>query len=83
MSASTAIEDWETVGYDVPLLVNMQRPANISASTSAPAARAVMHELLKAKRIHGDADHQRQDHGRERTTRCVAGRRRDQATASR
>ena len=52
-----AIEDWESVGYDVPLLVNMQ-PAGTYLGEEyfrAGGLPAVMHELLKAKRIHGDA----------------------------
>jgi dihydroxy-acid dehydratase len=50
------IEDWETVGYDVPLLLNMQ-PAGTYLGEEyhrAGGLPAVMHELLKAKRIHGD-----------------------------
>jgi dihydroxy-acid dehydratase len=50
-------EDWETVGYDVPLLVNMQ-PAGHYLSEDyyrAGGLPAVMHELLAAGRIHGDA----------------------------
>jgi dihydroxy-acid dehydratase len=32
-------DDWEALGYDIPLLVNCSRPANISARNStAPAA---------------------------------------------
>jgi dihydroxy-acid dehydratase len=52
-----SIEDWETVGYDVPLLLNMQ-PAGIYLGEEyhrAGGLPAVMNELLKAKRIHGDA----------------------------
>jgi dihydroxy-acid dehydratase len=51
------IEDWETVGYDVPLLVNMQ-PAGTYLGEEyfrAGGLPAVMHELLRAGRIHGDA----------------------------
>ena len=51
------IEDWEKFGYDVPLLVNMQ-PAGAYLGEEyhrAGGLPAVMHELLKAKRIHGDA----------------------------
>src|SRR5688500_11349803 len=51
------IEDWETIGYNVPLLVNMQ-PAGVYLGEEyfrAGGLPAVMHELLKAKRIHGDA----------------------------
>src|SRR5689334_2082640 len=52
-----SIEDWEKVGYDVPLLVNMQ-PAGTYLGEEyyrAGGLPAVMHELLKAKRIHADA----------------------------
>jgi dihydroxy-acid dehydratase len=51
------IKDWESIGYDVPLLVNMQ-PAGFYLGEEyyrAGGLPAVMHELLKAKRIHGDA----------------------------
>jgi dihydroxy-acid dehydratase len=52
-----AIEDWEKIGYDVPLLVNMQ-PAGAYLGEDyhrAGGLPAVMNELLKAKRIHADA----------------------------
>jgi len=52
-----SIEDWETVGYDVPLLVNMQ-PAGTYLGEEyfrAGGLPAVMNELLKARRLHGDA----------------------------
>ncbi len=52
-----AIEDWEKVGYDVPLLVNMQ-PAGFYLGEEyyrAGGLPAVMNQLLKAKRIHADA----------------------------
>jgi dihydroxy-acid dehydratase len=52
-----AIEDWEKVGYDVPLLVNMQ-PAGAYLGEDyyrAGGLPAVMHELLTAGKIHGDA----------------------------
>ena len=52
-----SIEDWEKVGYDVPLLVNMQ-PAGIYLGEEyyrAGGLPAVMYELLNAKRIHTDA----------------------------
>ena len=51
------IEDWEQVGYDVPLLVNMQ-PAGKhlgEAFHRAGGVRAVMHEMIQAKKLHGDA----------------------------
>src|SRR5580700_6309074 len=51
------IEDWEKIGYDVPLLVNMQ-PAGAylgEAYFRAGGLPAVLHELQTARRIHGDA----------------------------
>ena len=52
-----SIEDWESVGYDVPLLVNMQPAGKYLGEDyhRAGGLPAVMHELFKAKRIHGDA----------------------------
>ena len=53
-----SIEDWETVGYDVPLLVNMQPAGKYLGEEyfRAGGLPAVMRELLKrAKRIHADA----------------------------
>ena len=51
------IGDWETVGYDVPLLVNMQPAGHYLGEEyfRAGGLPAVMNELLKAKRIHADA----------------------------
>ncbi len=51
------ITDWEKVGLDVPLLVNMQ-PAGFYLAEEyyrAGGLPAVMNELLKAKRLHADA----------------------------
>lgn len=50
------IEDWETHGYDVPLLVDMQPAGQYLGEDyfRAGGLPAVMHELLKAKRIHGE-----------------------------
>jgi dihydroxy-acid dehydratase len=52
-----SIEDWETIGYDVPLLVNMQPAGEFLGEEyfRAGGLPAVMNELLKAKRLHGDA----------------------------
>jgi len=52
-----SIEDWEKVGYDVPLLVNMQPAGHYLGEEyyRAGGLPAVMQELLKAKRIHADA----------------------------
>jgi dihydroxy-acid dehydratase len=51
------IEDWERFGYDVPLLVDMQPAGKYLGEEyyRAGGLPAVMHELLKAERIHGDA----------------------------
>src|SRR5580704_6442885 len=51
------IEDWEKVGYDVPLMVNMQPAGKYLGEEyyRAGGLPAVMNELLKAKRIHADA----------------------------
>src|SRR6476646_9830364 len=52
-----SIDDWEEVGYDVPLLVNMQPAGKFLGEEyyRAGGLPAVMSELLKAKRIHADA----------------------------
>jgi dihydroxy-acid dehydratase len=52
-----SISDWETIGYDVPLLVNMQPAGKYLGEEyhRAGGLPAVMHELIKAKRIHVDA----------------------------
>ena len=67
--ASSTIEDWEKIGYDVPLLVNMQPAGKYLGEEyyRAGGLPAVMNELLQG-RAHPRrrADHQRQDHGRER-----------------
>jgi len=51
------IEDWERIGYDVPLLVNMQPAGEYLGEDyyRAGGLPAVMHELLTAGRLHGDA----------------------------
>jgi dihydroxy-acid dehydratase len=52
-----AIEDWEKVGYDVPLLVNMQ-PAGAWLGEDyyrAGGLPAVLRELNAAGKLHGDA----------------------------
>lgn len=51
------INDWEKIGYDVPLLVNMQ-PAGFYLGEEyyrAGGLPAVMNELMRAGRIHKDA----------------------------
>jgi len=51
------IDDWEKIGYDVPLLVNMQPAGDFLGEEyfRAGGLPAVMHELHKAGRLHGDA----------------------------
>ena len=51
------IEDWEKIGYDVPLLVNMQPAGEYLGEEyyRAGGLPAVLHELHAAKRLHGDA----------------------------
>jgi xylonate dehydratase len=52
-----SIEDWETIGYDVPLLVNMQPAGQYLGEEyyRAGGLPAVLHELIGARRIHADA----------------------------
>jgi len=52
-----AIEDWEKVGYDVPLLVNVQPAGEYLGEDyfRAGGLPAVMHELHAAGRLHGGA----------------------------
>jgi dihydroxy-acid dehydratase len=51
------ITDWEKIGYDVPLMVNMQPAGEFLGEEyfRAGGLPAVMNELLRNKRIHGDA----------------------------
>jgi dihydroxy-acid dehydratase len=50
------MQDWETLGLDVPLLVNMQPAGRYLGEDyfRAGGLPAVMHELQKRKRIHDD-----------------------------
>jgi dihydroxy-acid dehydratase len=52
-----AIEDWESVGYDVPLLVNMQPAGQYLGEDyhRAGGLPAVLNELRKARRLHAGA----------------------------
>ena len=52
-----AIEDWEKVGYDVPLLVNVQPAGEYLGEDyyRAGGLPAVMRELHAARRLHGDS----------------------------
>ena len=51
------ISEWETIGLAVPLLVNLQPAGEYlgEAYHQAGGVPAVMHELLKAGRLHGDS----------------------------
>jgi dihydroxy-acid dehydratase len=51
------VDDWEKIGYDVPLLVNIQPAGEYLGEDyyRAGGLPAVMHELLAAARLHGDA----------------------------
>ena len=57
IGVDVSMDDWETIGHDIPLLVNMQ-PAGYFLGEEyfrAGGLPAVMNELLKAKRIHAGA----------------------------
>jgi xylonate dehydratase len=51
-----SVEDWETIGYDVPLLVNLQPAGDYLGEDyyRAGGLPAVMNELLAAQRLNGD-----------------------------
>jgi dihydroxy-acid dehydratase len=51
------VDDWERIGYDVPLLVNMQPAGEYLGEDyfRAGGLPAVLHELNAAGRLHGDA----------------------------
>jgi dihydroxy-acid dehydratase len=51
------VEDWETIGLDVPLMVDMQPAGKYLGEEyyRAGGLPAVMHELIAAGRIHADA----------------------------
>ncbi len=57
VSVPLAITDWESIGFDVPLLVNMQPAGRYLGEEyyRAGGLPAVMHELIGAGRIHADA----------------------------
>jgi dihydroxy-acid dehydratase len=52
-----SIGDWETIGYDVPLLVNVQPAGKYLGEEyyRAGGLPAVLHELIAAGRVHPDA----------------------------
>src|ERR1700676_3968767 len=51
------IDDWEAIGYAVPLLVNMQPAGKYLGEEyyRAGGLPAVLHELMRAGRLHGSA----------------------------
>jgi dihydroxy-acid dehydratase len=57
VGVALSVEDWETIGYDVPLLVNMQPAGEYLGEDyyRAGGLPAVMHELHAAGRLHGEA----------------------------
>ena len=57
VGVALSIEDWETIGYDVPLLVNMQPAGKYLGEEyyRAGGLPAVLHELIAAGRIHPHA----------------------------
>jgi dihydroxy-acid dehydratase len=57
VGVTLTIQDWEKIGYDIPLLVNMQPAGKYLGEEyfRAGGLPAVMHELMKAGRIHADA----------------------------
>ena len=77
-----SIDDWQSVGHKIPLLVNMQ-PAGFYLGEEyhrAGGVPAVVRELMRhGAHPRGRADRQRPHHGRELPRRAQARRRRDQA----
>ncbi len=57
VGVSLSIEDWETIGHEVPLLVNMQPAGKYLGEEyyRAGGLPAVLHELIAAGRIHAHA----------------------------
>jgi dihydroxy-acid dehydratase len=57
VGVALAVEDWETIGYNVPLLVDMQPAGKYLGEEyyRAGGLPAVMHELIGADRIHANA----------------------------
>ena len=57
MGVELTIEDWERIGHDVPLLVDCQPAGRFLGEGfhRAGGVPAVMRELLRAGRLHGDA----------------------------
>jgi dihydroxy-acid dehydratase len=57
MGVPLEIQDWDRVGYDIPLLVNCMPAGEYLGEEfhRAGGVPAVMHELLKAGKLHADA----------------------------
>ena len=57
MGVDHSIDDWERLGPDIPLLVNVQPAGRYLGEKfyRAGGVPAVMKELLKAGKLHGDA----------------------------
>jgi dihydroxy-acid dehydratase len=57
MGVELAIEDWDRIGHDIPLLVDCQPAGRFlgEAFHRAGGVPAVMKELLEAGKLHGDA----------------------------
>jgi len=57
VGVALSIDDWETIGYEVPLLVNMQPAGKYLGEEyyRAGGLPAVLHELAAAGRIHAHA----------------------------
>jgi dihydroxy-acid dehydratase len=57
VGVTLAIEDWETIGYKIPLLVNMQPAGKYLGEEyyRAGGLPAVLNELIAAGRLHADA----------------------------
>ncbi|HJN89759.1 MAG TPA: IlvD/Edd family dehydratase [Verrucomicrobiota bacterium] len=57
LGVALSLQDWQDIGYDVPLLVNCQPAGKYlgEAFHRAGGIPGVFHELLSAGRIHGDA----------------------------
>ena len=57
VGVALSIGDWETIGYDVPLLVNMQPAGKYLGEEyyRAGGLPAVLHELIAAGRVHPHA----------------------------
>ena len=57
IGVEVSIEDWERIGYEVPLLVDMQPAGKYLGEDyyRAGGLPSVLHELMKTGRIHADA----------------------------